>query len=250
MSRKEVRTATTAKGRIQSEQQCPFSAACAAPYTFNYSYDLSGNMTGSNNGLSAAANSLTFGYSYNGAGQMNSASATSQPWNSTAYPSILLQANQTSPAAYDPMGHLMNGGLGLVSSGAIPALALGRQYDNRGRITTEIDDSITFYQIPSGGYAANGNVLQVNDLLLGDWTFGYDTLNRLTSVLVSSGPNQGDYGCWTYDPFGNRTLEAISTATVTPCAPGANDNAIFTPLTPVAGTNRMSNFPFRGDGQR
>jgi RHS repeat-associated protein len=35
-------------------------------------------------------------------------------------------------------------------------------------------------------------------------------------------------GCWTYDAFGNRTMEAYSTLSSTPCAPGANDNAQLT----------------------
>ena len=179
---------------------------------------------------------------------MQSASATSQPWQSASYPPILMQANQTSPAAYDPLGNLVNAGLGVVSSGATPALTLGRQYDQRGRITIEIDDSITFYQIPSGGYATNGNVLQIDDALLGNWTIGYDTLNRVSSFSASSGPFQGDYGCWTYDAFGNRTLEALSTTTVTPCAPQANDNAAFSPLTPNPGTNQISGFVYDGAG--
>ncbi len=146
------------------------------------------------------------------------------------------------------MGHLVNAGLGSTSLSATPALILARQYDTRGRITLEMDDSITFYQVPSGGYAGNGNLLALNDGLLGNWVFGYDTLNRVNNVTVSSGPYQGSTGCWTYDAFGNRTLEAFSTATITPCAPQANDNAVFSPLTPMAGTNRMSNFTYDGAG--
>ncbi len=65
--------------------------------------------------------------------------------------------------------------------------------------------------------------------LLCTWNFSYDTLNRLTATqntaVTSVSPQYaGAYGCWTYDPFGNRTLEAYSTATSTPCAHGANDN--------------------------
>jgi hypothetical protein len=40
---------------------------------------------------------------------------------------------------------------------------------------------------------------------------------------------RGRYGCWNYDPFGKRTLEAFSTLTTTPYASGANENSQRTP---------------------
>jgi RHS repeat-associated protein len=244
-------------GRLANEQQCPYIPACTTVYTFNYAYDLAGNLTSSNNGLSSASyasSSLTFGFSYDGAGHMQSAGTTSQPssWNGTAsgtaYPTMLMQANQSSPAAYDPMGHLVNAQLGLPTTSATPALNLARQYDDRGRITLEIDDSITFYQIPAGGYAPNGNMLSINDTITGNWKFGYDTLNRLISGVSTSGPFSGDYGCWTYDAFGNRTQEALSNTTLTPCAANANDNVVLTTLTPIPGTNRAKNFTYDDAG--
>jgi RHS repeat-associated protein len=237
-------------GRLTAEHQCPNSAACATPYAFSYVYNLAGNVTSSNNGLANPSPSLTFGFSYDGADHMSSAGTTSQPssWSSTTYPQALQQATQTAPGAYDPMGHLVNVQLGLASANATPALTLARQYDNRGRIILETENSATFYQIPSQGYAPNGNLLKLNDSIIGDWSFGYDTLNRLTSGVPRSGPFLSEYGCWTYDSFGNRTLEALSSLTLTPCAPGADDNAIFTPLTPIPGTNRVTNFVYDGAG--
>jgi len=90
--------------------------------------------------------------------------------------------------------------------------------------------------VPQGGYAANGNLLAHTDSVMGTWGFGYDTLNRLTSAI--SGPNAptsyaNNYGCWSYDSFGNRTLEAFSSVTTTPCATGANDNLQYTLTTPT-----------------
>ena len=71
---------------------------------------------------------------------------------------------------------------------------------------------------------------------MGDWLYNYDTLNRLTStqnaLATSIAPQYaGQYGCWSYDPFGNRKQEAYSTATSTPCATGANDNVLTTTRT-------------------
>ena len=57
----------------------------------------------------------------------------------------------------------------------------------------------------TGGFAPNGNVAKVIDSAVGTWTYNYDTLNRLASGAVGS-----QYGCWTYDVFGNRQSEALS----------------------------------------
>ncbi len=73
------------------------------------------------------------------------------------------------------------------------------------------------YGSASSGYDAAGNVVGYTDQLLGPnganttdgWLFPYDTLNRLTgaahSQTNSSGQTSSNY-CWSYDPFGNRTL--------------------------------------------
>jgi len=70
------------------------------------------------------------------------------------------------------------------------------------------------YTIPSsGGYAANGNLQNVTDLVMGSWTYGYDHLNRLTQAVVNSGTYMGmnvggaSLG-WSYDSFGNRLTQS------------------------------------------
>jgi len=52
-----------------------------------------------------------------------------------------------------------------------------------------------------------------NDLVMGSGTFTPDTLNRLSSATnlpVSSSAT--NYYCWSYDSFGNRSLQGVSTA--------------------------------------
>ena len=74
---------------------------------------------------------------------------------------------------------------------------------------------------PSGGYAPNGNILQHTDSVMGTWNFTYDTVDRLmTATPGGNAPTQyqNKYGCWSYDSFGNRTLEAFS---IVPCS-GSN----------------------------
>lgn len=69
------------------------------------------------------------------------------------------------------------------------------------------------YTIPStGGYDRVGNVTSVADSVVGNWTYSYDTLNRLLSWSASSGSYSGHYGCWAYDSFGTRTAENIQTS--------------------------------------
>jgi hypothetical protein len=54
---------------------------------------------------------------------------------------------------------------------------------------------------------------------MGTWGFGYDTLNRLvtsqnTATTPTSTQYASNYGCWSYDAFGNRLSQSMST---TPC---------------------------------
>ena len=69
------------------------------------------------------------------------------------------------------------------------------------------------------GYAPNGNLLLVNDSVIGNWTYGYDNLNRLVSGFASSGPYHDTNSAWTYDGFGNRTSEI---------SPISNSSATYT----------------------
>ncbi|MDR3573594.1 MAG: RHS repeat-associated core domain-containing protein, partial [Anaerolineaceae bacterium] len=221
----------TATGQLTREQQAPYSPNSTS-YQFLYGYDLAGNQTCANNGFASVNSSSTCSnftaigstiaeqFSYNGAGWLSNASVTLLPslfTPSSAYPSTLLQASSSIPTNYDAMGHLVNAQLGV---GSITAVQMVRQYDKRGRILSESDNngSLYSYQVPAGttGYRKNGNLGSFSDSVMGSWTFNYDTLNRLTTAqntaVTSVSPQfAGIYGCWTYDAFGNRTSEAMST---------------------------------------
>ena len=62
------------------------------------------------------------------------------------------------------------------------------------------------------GYDVDGNVTTLNDSVMGNWSYanGYDDLNRLIAGQASSGSYAGQYICWSYDNFGNRTHQSIS----------------------------------------
>ena len=69
----------------------------------------------------------------------------------------------------------------------------------------------------AAAYAQNGNILAHADSVMGTWNFSYDAVDRLmtaqqTAYTATSQKYAGNYGCWnwSYDSFGNRTLEAYS----------------------------------------
>jgi RHS repeat-associated protein len=151
-------------GRIWQEQVCPLGV-CSTAYEFNYTYDLAGNVTSSNNGLPAASSSTTapaisWGATYDAANRLSLVSVSSQPWSDSVHPSVLFEANQNtystfgSAMPYDPFGHLVNGQLGLTTSSgpSVSGIDVQRQYNNRGRILNETDTA------PSTGADAVGTI--------------------------------------------------------------------------------------------
>jgi RHS repeat-associated protein len=403
---KRTNIAYDTMGRLAFENQVPYSPT-GTIYPFTYTYDLAGNPITASNGLvasnqqapctSTGASDLCFNFAYDAADRLQIAATTSQPsaWTPAAnYPPLLLQANPVTTTAfgssvidepYDAMGHLANAQLSLATATSSAQLKIARTYDDRGRITSELDGSygkrtsattstgqidiagtyvspdtgsvvLTFsggaittpvstvatlwsaslnatpgtlaasvvsaintttatstyvtaslaadgttillnststytgttanfnvaatvtdtagltpsysaattdmagglpavttaygsiysYLVPAGGYAPNGNLLAHDDSVTGPWAYSYDTLNRLTGA--SSGAASGAYyagntGCWTYDGFGNRTIEAFSNVNPTPCASDTNDQ-IYNSRTYVNNSytnNRISN---------
>ena len=90
------------------------------------------------------------------------------------------------------------------------------------------------YSVPSGGFDGDGNITQLQDSIMGSWTFSYDTLNRLVSGAASSGDFSGQSTCWSYDAWGNRTSQSLST---TAC--GSNPPAMSWATYTSSNTNRM-----------
>ena len=68
------------------------------------------------------------------------------------------------------------------------------------------------FSVPSGGYDGVGNLKTYTDSVMGAWAFNYDTLNRLTTATDNQPNNPNGYYCWGYDAFGNRTVQAGSSA--------------------------------------
>ncbi len=96
------------------------------------------------------------------------------------------------------------------------------------------------YKIPSGGYDAANNVRTVIDSAMGTWNYTYDTLNRLSTATASSGTYVGNYGCWTYDGFGDRTMESIPSTIACNNSPTPTYWAHYNTSNQVTGTGLMT----------
>ena len=268
-----IRSNHDAMGRVGMDQQCLTAANCSPTTTtgnFVYTYNLLGNPVQSNNGIAPSsrvgamqvastsgngtaitAPSITWKTTYDMADHINNVVVQDQPSTSVLPTSTYSFApTPLLPTSYDPFGHMTAASLGIPNGSSTPVVTIARQYDNRGRITNETDGGGTIYsyQVPSGGYAPNGNILKHVDSVMGTWNFTYDAVDRLMSATAGAGapsPFAGLFGCWSYDSYGNRTLEAFSTAAPASCGQGAN--AQYTVTTPTA-NNRVSGFQYDASG--
>ena len=94
--------------------------------------------------------------------------------------------------------------------------------------------TIYSYNVPSAGFDGVGNITSFQDSVMGNWSFQFDTLNRLVSGNATTGSYSGQNACWTYDSFGNRTSEALSTA-----ACNGNPTLLSWATYNTSNTNRM-----------
>jgi len=209
--------AYNAVGHLTGELQCPYGT-CSTPYAFQYQYDLAGGLVVGNNGLASSnAQALQFQYAWDAAGRLQSAGGAFLSTNPPAWPGAatnVFLANQSG--SYGAFG-LLSAQIGGTT------LTETRTWDKRGRPLSDTDTGpggvVYSYSIPSsGGYAANGDLLSYTDSVMGAWSFSYDKLDRLITGTPSSGPYQGQHGCWGYDSFGNRTVATVSTAACTTTA--------------------------------
>jgi len=88
----------------------------------------------------------------------------------------------------------------------IPEIGVGDDYSSQERSNRS--------KVQHDGYAPNGNIVQHVNSIMGTWSFSYDAVDRLMTATPGAGvPSRyaGMLGCWGYDTYGNRTLEAFST---------------------------------------
>jgi RHS repeat-associated protein len=95
-------------------------------------------------------------------------------------------------------------------------------------------------------YAPNGNILAYTDSVNGIWSLGYDGLNRLVaSAQIPVGSTTVQYGCWSYDSFGNLKQEYFSTSGFgsqlgQACVQTPGATVVQTDMAYADGTNRIT----------
>jgi len=212
-------------GRPTIYEACTPLNCSGTSYAVQFSYDLAGNVTSIP--VSKGSNFFTASYSYNTAGrptQVTSSLVDAQ------HPATL--ATVDSSVGYYPHGGIRKAtlGNGLTSTNVFyntlqPCLI---DVNNNGIVLQTCNDST-----PSGnvldlsynynqGSANNGNVVGWNATGNQSFvrTFGYDSLNRLSTLNQSSGNATGCSATfnlsWTYDAWGNRTDQTVNGGTCNP----------------------------------
>jgi RHS repeat-associated protein len=177
-----------AMGRVLALDECDISNCSGTQYQLNYTYDLAGNVTSSNNGVSSQPAQFTMSYD-----TANRLSKVTSSWTQdSTHPQILFQANSTNPASYGPAG-LMNAQLGINTQTNQPALTMTRTYDNRMRILSENDGN--------GGADSTGSISisgseqsKTNAATSGTGSVTIGGSERQTTYRVVCGP--GPTYCW------------------------------------------------------
>jgi RHS repeat-associated protein len=177
-----------------------------------------------------------------------------------AYGSTLNAQGGTTPYTWSiasgslPAGLSLNASTGMISgtpTTATTPVDLTVQVTSSGALQ-QTDDAVLTLTIDSQtlttatiysyavGYEGVGNVTSYSDSIynggsiMGTWTYGYDTLNRLASGTATAGPFSGQSACWAYDAFGNRTDQATSNE---PFASGPGSST----CQPASGASLLSN---------
>jgi len=201
-------------GRVISKTGC-IPGDCAGHVSIAATYDFMGNKVTLSNGLTN--HPITWTYTYEGLARLQTMTA------STSIDSITKLFDATPASSYGAEG-LENASFGYNSGTSQYLVTYQHRADVRmrsiyGGYLNNSGATLYSYCMPSNAncsgtgtpYTPNSNLAKVIDSVTGTWNYGYDTLNRLVNGTASSGPNSGKIACWTYDPFGNRTSESLST---------------------------------------
>jgi RHS repeat-associated protein len=147
-------------GRVTADEQCSLIGNCTGsnPYTLTYAYDLAGDVTSFNNGLTGNS-ALSFTGLYNSAGRLNTINGSASP------------GGQSTPlftaTGYTPAGALSNA---MIGTGSVQGITFQRSYNNRllptaetdtvattpGTATTQISGSEQLYAYSSGSVTFSG----------------------------------------------------------------------------------------------
>ena len=202
-----------ALGRITISGLCTAVNCGLVGFHTSYSYDLAGNVTS----YSTSENGITFSYQYDAVGRPSAVTSSLVDAN---HPATLAAVD--SSVGYYPHGALrkMLFGNGLTFTSVYnnrlqPCLL---DVNNNGTTLQTCNDST-----PTGnvldlwmGYSNNnGNVTNWNATGAQSFvrTYGYDSLNRLSTLSSPSDPSGCTGLSWSYDFWGNRTDQNVTGGT-------------------------------------
>jgi len=180
-------------GRLQAEMQCtPSTCGASKGYDVYATYDLMGNQT------SVWDSSVALYPTYDGANRLAGMTA-----NLNAEPGTPGPGSQTliSISAHSPFGGLTNAALG-------NGLAETRGYNSRGWLGSIADGSVYSLSLT---YYGNGSVNTANDSDNGNWTYHYDSLDRISTASMT-----GQSFTYSPDQYGNMTCTYSGSK---PCTP-------------------------------
>jgi RHS repeat-associated protein len=216
-------------------QSCPGSGVGA-----NLGYDLDEKLTSITENAGGAVYNGQFdyiAYDYDSVGRLQSIATDLSIDNS---------GNSLTSTAFAGLTYYAGGGvktanLAIDPTTLLPGISLSRTYDNRGRITGEVDTNSqkTNAYSYSVNYDGTGTVSSFNDSVAGTGTVTNDALHRLSSLtgMVSGGSATFKE---TYDHFGNRNVEYFTYKGV--------QNQPSPYLNFTAGNNRVDNDSYDNAG--
>lgn len=181
--------------------------------TVTYTYDSDNRLTGATRG------SNTFGYGYDANSNLTSetypdSTAISYTYTDDEQMASATANGNTTTYAYTPAGDLLTATLP-TGNGYVET----RTYDKADRLIGISNANSSFVLSAfSNTLDPVGNPTEVDQsgATTSTTTYGYDTLNRLTSAcLQASCPNSGDpKTSWTYDGVGNRLTQTTTAGTI------------------------------------
>ncbi|MFZ0634436.1 MAG: RHS repeat-associated core domain-containing protein [Candidatus Acidiferrales bacterium] len=174
-----------AMGRVINNSQCTPNNCPSGFLPVNYTYDLAGHTTSMTNGVG-----VTLSEVYDGAGRVTSLASSLE---GTQYPSPLV-SNMT----YNAPGEEVSASLG-------NSLNETAAYDKRTRVTSFAAGSVYSCSMT---YEPDSDIATANDSVNSNWTYTYDSFNRLSTS--SSAAQSYSY---VYDRFGNRWQQNVTGGT-------------------------------------
>ena len=105
------------------------------------------------------------------------------------------------------------------------------------------------------GYDAVGNIVNSTDSVMGKWAYTYDVLDRLATAAAATGPyvvtKNEPFICWSYDSFGNRTHQMLSSSApsgggTTPCTAASGATTVADTSAAYAASNQMTSVTLPG----